>query len=75
MEKTTLYLPVELQRALKEEARRTGLSQAELVREALRERLAARPAPDLSGLVGIASAAGVPAADDERRLERYRSER
>lgn len=75
MEKTTLYLPRDLQQALKEEARRTGRSQAELVREAVRERLAAAPAPDLGGFIGVASASDVPAADDEHRLERYRSER
>lgn len=74
MERTTLYLPAELQRALKAEARRTGVTQAELVREALRERLAGRPAPDLGGFIGVASVDGVPATDDERRLERYRTE-
>jgi metal-responsive CopG/Arc/MetJ family transcriptional regulator len=36
MEKTTLYLPRELQGALKEASRRTGKAQAELVREAIR---------------------------------------
>jgi predicted DNA-binding protein len=35
MSKTTLYLPVDLQQALRVEARRTGASQAELVRQAL----------------------------------------
>lgn len=72
VEKTTLYLPAELHRALRAEARRTGVTQAELVREALRERLAAQPAPDLSGFIGMTAAEDVPAADDERRLERYR---
>jgi predicted transcriptional regulator len=36
MEKTTLYLPAELQRRLSDAARRTGRSQADLIREALR---------------------------------------
>jgi len=35
MEKTTLYLPAELQRRLYDAARRTGRSQADLIREAL----------------------------------------
>jgi Ribbon-helix-helix protein, copG family len=35
MEKTTLYLPAELQRRLSDAARRTGRSQADLIREAL----------------------------------------
>ena len=35
MDKTTLYLPDELRRALKDAARRSGRAQADLVREAL----------------------------------------
>lgn len=35
MHKTTLYLPEELQRSLKEVARRTGRPEAAIVREAL----------------------------------------
>jgi Arc/MetJ-type ribon-helix-helix transcriptional regulator len=35
MQKTTLYLPDELQRQLQEAARRMGRSQADLIREAL----------------------------------------
>lgn len=35
MEKTTLYLPAELQRRLSDAARRSGRSQADLIREAL----------------------------------------
>lgn len=45
MEKTTLYLPRELQGALREEGRRSGRSQAHLVREALTDYLAKRPRP------------------------------
>lgn len=45
MEKTTLYLPEELQRALRETARREGRPQAELVREALDSYLRDRPRP------------------------------
>lgn len=43
VEKTTLYLPRELQQALRAEARRSGRPQAELVRDALREYLEERP--------------------------------
>ena len=52
VEKTTLYLPVDLQRALKDQARRSGRPQAELVREALRSYLdaAATPQPASIGL-------------------------
>lgn len=52
MEKTTLYLPTDLQRALREQARRSGRPQAELVREALRTYLetTASPRPRSLGL-------------------------
>lgn len=45
MEKTTLYLPEELQRELRETARREGRPQAELVRDALDAYLRDRPRP------------------------------
>ena len=45
VEKTTLYLPEELGRGLREAARREGRPQSELVREALAGYLAARPRP------------------------------
>ncbi len=45
MEKTTLYLPGDLQVALREAARRAGRPQAELVREALTKYLADQPRP------------------------------
>lgn len=45
MEKTTLYLPPELQVALREVARREGRSQAEVAREALERYVAAAGAP------------------------------
>lgn len=50
MEKTTLYLPEELQRRLRDTARREGRSQADLVREALVEYLADAPRPAPSSL-------------------------
>ncbi|HJR18661.1 MAG TPA: CopG family transcriptional regulator, partial [Actinomycetota bacterium] len=45
MEKTTLYLPGELQVALRDAARRAGVPQAELVREALTRYLGTLPRP------------------------------
>ena len=45
MEKTTLYLPRELQAALKHAAQRQGRPEAELVREALQRYLADQPRP------------------------------
>jgi len=36
MEKTTVYLPVDLKRALEEAARARGVSEAELIREGVR---------------------------------------
>lgn len=45
MEKTTLYLPEQLQRELREAARREGRPQAVLVREALDAYLRGRPRP------------------------------
>jgi metal-responsive CopG/Arc/MetJ family transcriptional regulator len=45
MEKTTLYLPSDLERELKEAARREGRPMAELVREAIGRYLAERGRP------------------------------
>ncbi len=53
MEKTTLYLPRELHRALRENSRRTGRPQAEVVREALQSYLSQQERPVLRS-IGIA---------------------
>lgn len=45
MEKTTLYLPAELQLALRETARRQGRSQADVAREAIERYVASSEAP------------------------------
>ncbi len=70
MEKTTLYLPSELQRDLKAAARRQRRPQAELVREALRDYLAgdaaARPRPKS---IGIASDGRISAVDSEAWIQ------
>ncbi len=50
MEKTTLYLPSDLRRMLKEVSKRTGQPQAELVREALRLFLQQHARPPLRSL-------------------------
>jgi plasmid stability protein len=52
MEKTTVYLPVELKTALRRVALRRGVSEAEIIRESLRQAVAGedRPRPR-SGLI------------------------
>jgi plasmid stability protein len=60
MSKTTLYLPVDLQQALRAEARRSGASQAELVRQALETFLSGRerPLPKSIGIVADGTLSG-----------------
>ena len=67
MQKTTLYLTEDIQRDLKDVARRTGRTEAELVREALTLYLGqqARPWPKS---IGSASVPGVDARDTEEFL-------
>jgi predicted transcriptional regulator len=68
MEKTTLYLPLELRRALKEQARRSGRAQAEIVREALETYLAGSwPQPTS---IGVGSDEEVSARTSENWLKR-----
>ncbi len=50
LEKTTVYLPTELRRQLGEVARRRHVTQAELIREALRAFLADQGRPVLRSL-------------------------
>lgn len=64
MTKTTLYLPVHLQRALRDEAKRSGSSQAELLREALTAFLGARARPRPAS-IGIASDGGLTGRESE----------
>lgn len=60
MSKTTLYLPVGLQQALRAEAKRSGASQAELVRQALETFLRGRerPLPKSIGIVADGTLSG-----------------
>ncbi len=72
MEKTTLYLPKQLQRELKDAARRTGRPQAELIREALTKYLAKQERP-LPGFVGIIDDPDmIPASEAKRWLREKR---
>jgi predicted transcriptional regulator len=68
MEKTTLYLPSELHRALYEFARRTGRPQAAVVREALDVFLRQQDRPVLRS-IGIGENASLNAVDTEEWLE------
>ena len=46
MNKTTIYLPAELQSAVKQAARRRGVSEAEVIRDSIRSAVGAeRPRP------------------------------
>ncbi len=63
MEKTTVYLPAALQERLRFAARRGGRSQAQLVREAIEERLD-RDAVDAPSIVGMFDEAPTVTSDD-----------
>lgn len=67
MEKTTLYLTSTLQAELRDLARRTGRSQAELIREAVAAYVstAERPWPRS---IGIAHSGKVPATEAKARV-------
>ncbi|MBI5813277.1 MAG: CopG family transcriptional regulator [Deinococcota bacterium] len=69
MEKTTLYLPPELHRALKHVAKQDGKSQAELIREALAAYLAQRERPRLRSL-GVAGDEELSGRESEAWLEK-----
>ncbi len=67
MTKTTLYLPASLQRELRDEAKRSGRPQADLVREALTAYLAGRPRR-LPRSIGVARDGTLPARETEEWL-------
>lgn len=70
MRKTTIYLPDDLDRLLKAQARRTGTPAAEIVRRALGESLRETESP-LPASIGIGGGdSGFAAADDEAQLEK-----
>ncbi len=64
MHKTTLYLPEELQRRLRDVARRTGRPQAELVRCALEGYLEADVAPEPRS-IAVGADEGLAGRDSE----------
>lgn len=64
MEKTTIYLPGDLHRALKEAARSEKKAQAEVLRQALEEYLERRERPRLRS-VGIGEDRELSGADSE----------
>lgn len=67
MTRTTVYLTTDLQRELRDESRRSGVPQAELIRSALESFLATRgrPAPRS---IGVASSGELSARDSEAWL-------
>ena len=73
MDKTTLYLPDELRRALRDAARRSGRAQADLVREALQRYLAEQPRPWPKS-IGAASVGRVSARDSEDWIRKHWAE-
>jgi predicted transcriptional regulator len=62
MDKTTLYLPTELQQALKQLARRQKRSRAELIREALEQYVRSQP-HRLPHSVGVAASGELDATE------------
>lgn len=70
MEKTTLYLPRELQGALRAASRRTGKAQAELVREALRAYLDELGRPKMRS-IGIVRDGRLAGRDTEAWLRQH----
>jgi predicted transcriptional regulator len=69
MNKTTIYLPTELQRGIREVARRTGQRQAELIRTAIEQFLRAQDRP-LPRSIGAGEDAELAARDSEDWLTR-----
>ncbi len=58
MERTTLYLPADLHRTLRETARREGRTQADLLRQAVEEYLKRR-SPPLPRSIGVGDDPGL----------------
>jgi metal-responsive CopG/Arc/MetJ family transcriptional regulator len=70
VEKTTLYLPSELLQELRQAAQRTGQSQADIVRAALRAYLQEEAAPPEPKSFGAGEDLGVTGEESETWLER-----
>lgn len=73
MHKTTLYLPDDLRLTLEATARRSGRTQADLVREALRSYLDALT-PPVGRSIGAGDDAGLGGRDSEDWLRRQWSD-
>ncbi len=69
VEKTTLYLPTELQQGLRALARRTGRPQAELIREAIAGYVGAQERP-WPRSIGLGTDGAVTGSDSEDWLHR-----
>ncbi len=69
MEKTTLYLPPEMHRALREIARRERKSQAEIIREALAAHLKRYENVEFA-FIGVAEDDELSGRDSEAWLEK-----
>jgi hypothetical protein len=67
MTRTTVYFPLELQRELRDEARRSGTPQAELIRAAVEAFLRSRTRP-VPRSIGVAESGALPARDTEAWL-------
>lgn len=74
MNKTTLYLPDDLHRSLQAAARRTGRSQAKLIRDAVEQYLAGDERPKLVS-IGLGDDPGLDAQDHEAWLSEQWSTR
>lgn len=67
MEKTTVYLPVELKTALRRVALRRGVSEAEIIRESLRQAVADEDRPRPRGGLFASDATIARAVDEHLR--------
>jgi hypothetical protein len=68
MTRTTVYLPLDLQRELRDESRRSGVPQAELIRAAVTSFLNGRVRPAPRSIGSGQSADGLSARDSEAWL-------
>ncbi len=68
MERTTLYMPADLQLALRDEALRSGRPQAALVRDALRAYLGSRQRPAVTS-VGLGEDSELSAREAEEWID------
>jgi hypothetical protein len=70
MNKTTVYLPLEMQRRLQEEARRAGCAQAAIIREAIERYLYTEERSPLRS-IGTLSKKSLTSSNQERWLQEH----